>query len=111
MSPPQDIGDQALLGASVSAQEYEWIPSLSGTSSVAGLATDNPAVALWRSTMTSGNIVADDYFTFKCLETSSGDRDIVFRTYPTCTGDCQFTNFVFTANYSIGPVDSTWTYE
>jgi len=37
------------------------------------------------------DIAINDYFTFNCLETDSNRRDIVFRTYPTCTGDCQLT--------------------
>ena len=58
----------------------------------------------------TSTIAVNDYFTLKCLETDDGNRSIVLRTYPTCTGDCQYSNTVLATGYSINPVESTWTF-
>jgi len=63
------------------------------------------------ATNATEDIVTNDYFTLKCLQTDSNRRDVAFRTYPTCTGDCQYAATVQTSGYSINPVQSTWTYQ
>jgi hypothetical protein len=58
----------------------------------------------------SGTIAENDYFTLRCLQTDDNARDFVFRTYATCSGDCQYSNSVLSAGYALNPVSSTWTY-
>ncbi|MBC8435868.1 MAG: hypothetical protein H8D84_02660 [Proteobacteria bacterium] len=58
----------------------------------------------------SDSIAENDYFTLRCLQTDNSARDFVFRTYATCSGDCQYSNSVLTAGYALNPVSSTWTY-
>ena len=56
------------------------------------------------------NIIANDYFQLSCVETDNSTRDPLILCYPTCTGNCQYTNTVEDGGYSFSKVKSTWTH-
>ena len=62
-----------------------------------------------RFSFASGNISATDYFTLSC-QTATSANAVVITTFPTCTGNCQYSANVLTAGYGINNVKSTWTY-